>query len=578
MTRTPSRFTRLLTIAALILGAGCNGDDNKIPGDQKANPVAPTFLFLDVRASRTTTTAGDLTHPVLITVQANFADTGAPVANGTKINLSTTLGSFDAPGGAATLVLEVSGGLGTLNYFPPATGAGGTARIRAELQGLADSTQITVKPAPGERPVPEPAPVASTITLQADPTAASEEVASTDILLTAIVRNNEGNPHKNGPVNFTTTVGSLASGGAVLASDEDGAVSDTLTVTGVELEALTASSFQVGAVLGVVGGTATSTFDVTILRADAPPTPVSVVLSAAPTSVADDGSGEAVALSAVVRDQFGALMSGVDVQFNPALGTATPTSDTTDGTGTATSTLNLTAGEISGHPSTTFDVDAVIGVLNGTATDTVTITIARDENPPVPTSIILTVAPTSVADDGAGKAVDLDAVVRDQFGAVMAGVDVQFTTTLGSLSFATDATDGGGVASSTVNLTAGEIAAHPSNSFTVEAIIGVSGGTQIDSSTITISRAGLAALFAASANPIIAVDTVVEFTDLSTGGPTSWAWDLDGDGFADDAAIPSPIFDYAGYPACTTIQVTLIVSNLGGSDSASTTLTVEPCP
>lgn len=476
MTRTLSRFTRLLTFAGLILGAGCSGDDNKIPGDQKANPVSPTFLFLDVRASRTTATAGDLTHPVVITVQANLADTGAPVANGTKISLTASLGSFDSPGGSGALEFELFGGLGTLNYYPPTAGSGGTARIRAELQGVVDSTQISIRPAPGEPPVPEPAPVASTITLQADPTAVSELDASTDVLLTAIVRDNEGNPHRNGPVNFTTSVGSLASGGVVLASDSDGVVTDVLTVSGVELEALSDDSFQVSAVLGVVGGTTTATFDISILRADDPLVATTVSLSTTPTTVAED-----------------------------------------DG------------------------------------------------------------------DGGADESVTLNAVVRDQFGDFLNGTDVQFTTELGAISPAGGivSSSGSGLASATLTLTEAEMAAFPADTFEVTATIGTSGGTVSSVATITIVRPAadpLTANFSFSADPSLSGDDVVEFTDLSTGGATSWSWDLDGDNVADDAFIPNPIFDYGslGQPSGTVIQVTLIVGNGSTTSSISKFVTIQP--
>lgn len=474
MTRTLSRFTRLLTTAALILGAGCNGDENKIPGDQKANPVSPTFLFLDVQASRTSATAGDIEHPVKITVQAVFADTGKPVANGTVVNMTTTLGSFDAPGGSAALALEINGGLATLSYFPPTSGSGGTARVRAELQGVADSAQITIRPAPGEEPEPEPAPVASTITLQANPTAASEEEAFTDIVLTAIVRDNEGNPHKNGPVNFTTEVGSLASGGAVISSDANGEVTDTLTVTGAELEALTGDSFQVSAVLGIVGGTTTATFDVGILRADAPLVASTVSLSTNPTTVSEVGPDENVTLNAFVRDQFGDFFDGADVQFTTELGAISPAGGIVPsaGGGLASATLTLTEAEMAAFPADTFEVTATIGTSNGPASSVATITIVRP-------------------------------------------------------------------------------AADP-----------------------------LTADFSFSANPSLSGDDTVEFTDLSTGGATSWSWDLDGDNVADDAFIPNPVFDYGDLlplpVAGDTIQVTLIVGNGTTTSSISKILTVQP--
>ncbi|MCA8977091.1 MAG: PKD domain-containing protein [Planctomycetes bacterium] len=49
----------------------------------------------------------------------------------------------------------------------------------------------------------------------------------------------------------------------------------------------------------------------------------------------------------------------------------------------------------------------------------------------------------------------------------------------------------------------------------------------------------------------------VQFTDLTTPTPASWAWDLDGDGTT-DSTLQNPTFTYAN-PGCTTVDVTLTV-------------------
>ena len=55
----------------------------------------------------------------------------------------------------------------------------------------------------------------------------------------------------------------------------------------------------------------------------------------------------------------------------------------------------------------------------------------------------------------------------------------------------------------------------------------------------------------------------VQFTDISTGNPTSWAWDFDSDGTIDSTAKnPSHIYATAG-----TYSVKLTVNGLGGGDS-----------
>jgi hypothetical protein len=469
MTRALSRCHRLLATAALFTMVGCEADENRIPGDTKAGPVAPIFLFLDVRASRTSITAGETDRPIEITVQANFADTGKPVADGTEVTLSTTLGSFDAPGGSSTLALEMQSGLGNADFYPGATA--GTARVRAELDGVTDSVEITIRPA---GPAPEPAPVASTITLASAPTSASEEVASTDIELIAIVRGSDGEPFGGAGVNFTSEAGALDSGGSVLTSDSAGEVHDTLTVTGSELEGITSSSFTVTATLGVVGGTKSTSIEVLILRAEDPPVASTITLAATPIAVPEDdgdgGAAETVDLDAIVRDQLGELFGGASVQFTTELGSLASTFVTTSGSGLAENTLTLTEAELGAFPTDTFDVAATIGTANGNVSASVTLTIVRPSPEPL------------VAD------------------------------------------------------------------------------------------------FAISANPDIFGDPIVEFTDLSSGSPSSWAWDLDGDGFADDAAVPNPTFDYSAFAPCAVVNVTLIVSDGTDTDSETKSLTVQPCP
>jgi PKD repeat protein len=61
----------------------------------------------------------------------------------------------------------------------------------------------------------------------------------------------------------------------------------------------------------------------------------------------------------------------------------------------------------------------------------------------------------------------------------------------------------------------------------------------------------------------------VQFTDTSTGGPTSWSWDF-GDGFGSTAQNPTHAFATAG-----AFPVALTVANGGGSNTATKTVTVS---
>jgi trimeric autotransporter adhesin len=62
----------------------------------------------------------------------------------------------------------------------------------------------------------------------------------------------------------------------------------------------------------------------------------------------------------------------------------------------------------------------------------------------------------------------------------------------------------------------------------------------------------------------------VNFTDTSTGGPTSWAWDFDNDGTVDSTA-QNPQFVYT---TPGTYSATLTVTNTAGSSNATKTISV----
>jgi PKD repeat protein len=67
--------------------------------------------------------------------------------------------------------------------------------------------------------------------------------------------------------------------------------------------------------------------------------------------------------------------------------------------------------------------------------------------------------------------------------------------------------------------------------------------------------------FSASATAVVQ-GTSVQFSDATTGGPTAWAWDFDGNG-STDSTVKNPSFVYA---ATGTFTVSLTASNALGSD------------
>lgn len=89
--------------------------------------------------------------------------------------------------------------------------------------------------------------------------------------------------------------------------------------------------------------------------------------------------------------------------------------------------------------------------------------------------------------------------------------------------------------------------------------------TKVDYITVTLG----APVANFSTTPISGtVPLTVTLTDLSTGQPTSWAWEF-GDGATATVQHPSHTYSAAG-----TYTVTLSVSNSFGSDTATGTVTV----
>jgi PKD repeat protein len=97
-----------------------------------------------------------------------------------------------------------------------------------------------------------------------------------------------------------------------------------------------------------------------------------------------------------------------------------------------------------------------------------------------------------------------------------------------------------------------------------------SGATHSASRTVTVAAALAASFTSSPASP--AVNQSVQFTDTSTGGPTSWSWNF-GDGATSASRNPSHAFAAAG-----SYSVTLTASNASSSSSATRTVTVAAAP
>ncbi|MCH7665780.1 MAG: choice-of-anchor D domain-containing protein [Acidobacteria bacterium] len=91
------------------------------------------------------------------------------------------------------------------------------------------------------------------------------------VRLAALVRDDFGDPAVGDNVNFTTTLGRLASGGGLIPTDEGGQAFDTLTVTATDLASLGDTSITVTAEVFTVGDDPIASDSVTLaLQTDVP--------------------------------------------------------------------------------------------------------------------------------------------------------------------------------------------------------------------------------------------------------------------------------------------------------------------
>lgn len=112
---------------------------------------------------------------------------------------------------------------------------------------------------------------------------------------------------------------------------------------------------------------------------------------------------------------------------------------------------------------------------------------------------------------------------------------------------------------------------------TYDITLTVSDGTDSDDTTITITVVACAVPVAAFTGPTSFCEgQCYDFTDMSTGNPTSWEWDFGGGGTPNTSSNQNPsniCFNTSG-----TFDIELIVSNSNGSDTITQTITVNPLP
>lgn len=137
-------FTRLLLMTALVaVFAGCDATTYKIPPDQKATPVAPIIVAIDLSSDKTVLNSEAEEARATLHLVAYRADTWEPLPDGTDVSIVTNLGNLQSQAGPQELEVELFNGE-VNSFFYPGEELG-IARITATVLGISDLVEIEIR-------------------------------------------------------------------------------------------------------------------------------------------------------------------------------------------------------------------------------------------------------------------------------------------------------------------------------------------------------------------------------------------------------------------------------------------------
>lgn len=277
------------------------------------------------------------------------------------------------------------------------------------------------------------------------------------------------------------------------------------------------------------------------------PTGTVLTISASPSEIGTNGVST-IRVTAV-RANGTAVNPGTIIRFETTLGTIDAQSEI-DEVGVALATLR---GD--GRIGT-----AMVTARAGSAeAATVEVTVGE-----VASTVSLQATPSSIAETGGS--IDLLALVRDDQGQPLPGVQVNFTTDIGRLASAGGFIETGsnGQANDLLTVTESDISTLGVDEFVVGVEVGGSGQVVRQMFNVRIQRPPEAS-FTFMRNQLSVV-----FEDTSLNNPTSWRWDFGEPGKTSQLRNPSNVYEQAG-----TYTVTLTVRNAIGEDTASSLVTVS---
>ncbi len=328
------RFAALALAAAAILLAG--------PACDRVTPVAPVgaTITLSINPSRIAAQGEDATVTAIVR-----KEDGTPVNPGTQVNFSTTLGTLNPEvsntdeTGVAKTILTGDGRIGTATVTAT-TGAAAAVAVEVQIGS-----------------------VAASITLNATPSDVSKNPppAGEVIQLLALIRDDTGAPLEGNTVSFDADIGSLASGGAAVMTNELGEARDSLTVTRNNISVLFEPSFFVRAETAIAGGNLISDEVQIDIRGVA----ATITLQGTPTTVPTAGGD--VDLLALVRDNLGDPLEGASVNFLTDVGALDEggSAINTNSLGQAMEILRIRPQDTAGLTGRTFRVRAQTGGFGG---------------------------------------------------------------------------------------------------------------------------------------------------------------------------------------------------------------------
>ncbi len=306
------------------------------PACDRPTPVAPEGSTLTVTANPSKI---EIFGSSQITILARKAD-GTPVNEGTEVSLSTNLGTIaelvrtDA-GGVARATLEGDGRIGTATV-QAFSGAAGEAMLDVQIGALAAFMELT-----------------------AQPSVIPREGGSSTITATAI--DTDGLPIAGANITFSSEIGALESGGQVLQANQNGQVTDVVTVAPEDLASLADDFFLITATTSGDGGAPIEE----VVEITVGGTPATIAFQATPTTIPI--SGGSVGLFVLVRDGLGLPLQGISVNFLTDIGSLASggSSIITDGAGEARDTLTATESDLTAFGGTSFTVRVQAAGIGG---------------------------------------------------------------------------------------------------------------------------------------------------------------------------------------------------------------------